>query len=80
MNCYCNDEAYAQSSKTREITLGGSGGKCGLYTQPMFDDKSCVPLHAKKCGVGGCLALHMCVCSEPMFLDPKKWVNSMRKK
>lgn len=35
-NCFHNGKAYAQSSKTQEIALGGSGGKCGLYTKPML--------------------------------------------
>lgn len=37
-NCDCNDKTYAQSSKTWEIALDGSGGKCGLYTKLMSDE------------------------------------------
>ena len=36
-NRYHNDKVYARSSKTREITMGESGGKCGLFTKPMSD-------------------------------------------
>ena len=37
-NRSCNDKPYVGSSKTRQIALGGSGGKCNLYTKPMFDE------------------------------------------
>ena len=62
-------QAYVQSSKAQQIALHGNGGKCDLYTLVGVRQRLCTLLHLKKCGAGGALALHTCVCLEALLIQ-----------